>query len=116
MWERIGAIFFVITFPFLILPLLFLRFERETKNKKLYYSSLIIQTFIMSCLVGFWIHFIPCFWLTCDGSQNDNIQFRGILWICSWGISFAFILSCLGWQPRYNVIKWKKPVEEENVT
>lgn len=111
MWERVGAIFFVLCFPCIALSFLKNRFDKETHNKYIYYLCLILQAIFMSFLLGFWIHFIPCFWLACDGSGDDDITMRGIIWVCSWGLSFVMFTSCIGIKERYSYLRYVSPPE-----
>ena len=38
------------------------------------------KALLVSLLFGFWLHFIPCIWWTCDLSENDGGQVRGAVW------------------------------------
>jgi hypothetical protein len=52
------------------------------------------------CIFGLFFHFIPCFGIwSCDGSINDRIDIRGLIWGASWVIIMAslWLLMCLPW-------------------
>lgn len=108
MWERAGAIIFVLIFPFLFLYFSKIKSEKKTSNKKVFYVTFVTQTIVMSFLVSFWIHFIPCFWMSCDG--NDSLG-RGILWLSSWffmEIIFVVLLNC---KPVFQIVKYSNQEE-----
>ena len=48
--------------------------------------------FWVGCLAGFWFHFIPCIWWTCDFGPNDGQDVRGIMWWSVWAI-----MTIVGW-------------------
>ena len=52
----------------------------------------ILWSIIVGCLVGIYLHFLPCFGLwSCDGSPNDRIQIRGGIWFISWFLITIFL-------------------------
>ena len=46
----------------------------------------------VGCLAGLWLHFIPCFWWTCDWGVNDGEGVRGGIWFGVW-----IIVAIWGW-------------------
>lgn len=45
----------------------------------------VLNAIIVGCLVGMFIHFIPCFGIwACDAGPQDRFQTRGIMWFSSW--------------------------------
>lgn len=49
----------------------------------------------IACVLGTWVHFIPCIWWTCDFSINDNAGIRGGIWFALWALLFLLsLLSC----------------------
>ena len=106
MWERVGAIIFVLCFPLLCLPILSIKSTRTTSNNKLFVFTFTLQTLVTSFLISFWIHFIPCFWMSCDRSDAFG---RGILWLVSWFVLIILFIGILKQKPAYQIIKYSSP-------
>ena len=44
---------------------------------------------IFGCLLGLWLHFIPCIWWTCDWGPFDGEGVRGAVWFVTWAVVTA---------------------------
>lgn len=58
--------------------------------------SFLLLTLIGAIAFGFWIHFWPCAWWSCDGSSDDEQGVRGFIWLCSSVVVFIVMLVCRG--------------------
>ena len=38
------------------------------------------------CILGLWLHFVPCLWWTCDWGPHDGQQVRGGIWFLGWPV------------------------------
>jgi len=110
MWERAAAIIFVFVFPLTSLLIPKLKFDRTTSNKYKYYAAFMSQTLFVGFLLGFWVHFIPCFWLACDLGPNDNGTFRGILWLTVWFICTILVSIYLYRYEKHTFLKYSTVV------
>ena len=36
------------------------------------------------CILGLWLHFVPCIWWTCDWGPHDGEGVRGGIWFLGW--------------------------------
>lgn len=52
----------------------------------------IIWAFLISCLCGMWLHFIPCIWWSCDWGYYDGQGVRGGIWFITWPVLFFVYL------------------------
>ncbi len=62
----------------------------------------------MSFLVSSWIHFIPCFWMSCD--RNYSLV-CGILWLSSWFFMEIIFVGLLKGKPVFQIVKYSSQKE-----
>ena len=60
--------------------------------------------FWVACLIGIWVHFVPCLWWTCDWGDGDREGIRGAIWFGLWIVG-AIVLSLSSMQQRVAWIK-----------
>jgi len=70
-------------------------------------------SFFVSCYIGVFIHFLPCFTWTCDWSTTDNAGVRGGIWFGLWGI--IFILSFTPALRQKGIIISQNVINLENI-
>ena len=66
-------------------------------------SCSFLWAFSVACLVGMWVHFIPCIWWTCDWGDNDGEGVRGAIWFILWGVG-TVVLLLLVRQPAIHIL------------
>eukprot|EP01062_Namystynia_karyoxenos_P045814 TRINITY_DN34128_c0_g1_i1.p1 TRINITY_DN34128_c0_g1~~TRINITY_DN34128_c0_g1_i1.p1 ORF type:complete len:216 (+),score=49.32 TRINITY_DN34128_c0_g1_i1:83-730(+) len=52
----------------------------------------VLQAFVLGCVAGLFLHFIPCLWWTCDWGDSDGEGVRGAIWFATWGLTFPGLL------------------------
>jgi len=62
---------------------------RAERGKDVSYA-IVFGAIINACLVGLYVHFVPCIWWTCDWGDHDGEGVRGAIWFTLWAI-FALI-------------------------
>jgi len=65
--------------------------ERVTAIKSLRYPLIFtiliaVEVVIWGLVLSLWLHFIPCWFWTCDWGPHDGEGFRGLIWFISWPI------------------------------
>jgi hypothetical protein len=78
-------------------------------NSKLWLYG-ILQVSILGFIISFWAHFIPCFWLACDLSNNDDAIMRGLIWFIGWPISSLILLFIWYFTPKFQLVSLTKNV------
>jgi hypothetical protein len=53
-----------------------------------------VQAICVGCVIGLFIHFIPCIWWTCDWGPSDGQAIRGGIWFLVWAIVSSWLLCC----------------------
>ena len=104
---RAGAIAFVCLLPLVVLaaPLK----GRRVSSRGWFWTAVATQALVIGVVFGFWLHFVPCFWLACDGGPADSIRLRGALWVG--GGSVAFVVLCAGGlSHQLGLVKLVRPV------
>lgn len=69
---------------------------KQQRSRDFIYTIFFGST-LNACLVGLYVHFIPCIWWTCDWGDNDGEGIRGAIWFTIWIILgiYSILSTCL---------------------
>lgn len=59
----------------------------------------VIASILVACVLGLFLHFVPCIWWTCDWGDHDGEGVRGAIWFVVWGAGVVWaivVAACLG--------------------
>ena len=60
---------------------------------------ILTKALVVGCIIGLFLHFIPCIWWTCDWGEYDGQGVRGAIWFTTWAV-VALAILCWGCQWR----------------
>ena len=98
---RSGALYFVVLAPFALVLLIGILVQcgfrkQRTSFPAFFWLLAILQAVALAGLISFWLHFVPCLWLSCDLGPEDDGTLRGLLWFVGWpAVTVLLLLSCL---------------------
>ena len=111
--PRILALLFVIALPVIILIVMQILIRRGRSSAfqvsvsaENFWIFAAAQAVAIGFLLSFWLHFVPCFWLACDLSDDDDGTLRGTLWFGGWPFFTLFLLlPCLFDEWEYGFVR-----------